>query len=316
VVRGDTLWDISGKFLQNPWCWPQVWGMNREEIRNPHWIYPGQIVYFDRVAGRLRLGRPVSGAEGGVPTVRLTSQIRTEGMGSQAVPSIPSGAIEAFLSQPLIIEETALKDAPRIVAAPEGRVILGKNDKAYVRGELKNGTSFQVFRPGVPLRDPIGKHVIGYESAYLGTVKLQRPAQAGNEAHAFTVVDSKEEMSIGDRLVPMPPTPIINYVPHPPEQQVDARIVSVYGGVAQAGQNQIVTVNRGKADGLDVGSVLELSRFGPVIADLTDGKKPIKLPDTQYGSLFIFRVFNNISYGLVMQVTEAVQIGDFARSPE
>jgi hypothetical protein len=97
---------------------------------------------------------------------------------------------------------------------------------------------------------------------------------------------------------------------------VDARIVSVYGGVAQAGQNQIVTVNRGKADGLDVGSVLELSRFGPVIADLTDGKKPIKLPDTQYGSLFIFRVFNNISYGLVMQVTEAVQIGDFARSPE
>lgn len=315
VVKGDTLWDISGKFLQHPWCWPEVWGMNREQIRDPHWIYPGQIVYLDRVAGRLRLGKSVGGANG-IPTVRLSARIRTEGLGAEAVPSIPSGAIEPFLSQPLVVSETELQSTPRIVATREGRVVMGKDDIAYVRGDLQGDTSFQVFRPGTPLRDPASKEIIGYEAAYLGTVKLQRAAQADNEAHVFGVVSSKEEMSIGDRLLPVPPTPIINYVPHPPENPVDARIVSIYGGVDHAGQNQIVTINRGKSHGIDVGTVLELSRFGKIVLDRTDDKKPIKIPDYQYGSLFVFRVFDNMSYGLVMQVTDAVQVGDLAKSPE
>jgi hypothetical protein len=114
----------------------------------------------------------------------------------------------------------------------------------------------------------------------------------------------------------VPPTPILNYVPHSPAAPVDARIVAVYGGVTQAGQNQVVSVNRGKNHGLDVGAVLQLYRFGEIIADRTDNKKLVKLPDEQYGNLFIFRVFNNISYGLIMQVTDAVQIGDIAKSPE
>lgn len=314
VVRGDTLWGISGKFLQNPWCWPEVWGMNREQIRDPHWIYPGQIVYLDREAGRLRLGKPVGA--GGIPTVRMTAQVRTEGLGAEAIPAIPAGVIEPFLSQPMIVEADELKGAPRIVAADENRVLVGKNERAYVRGDLKNGTSFQVFRPGAPLRDPSSKEIIGYEAAYLGNVKLQRAARADNEAHVFTVLTSREEMSVGDRLLPLPPAPIINYVPHPPEKLVEARIVSIYGGVNQAGQNQIVTINRGKGHGLDVGTVLELSRFGRTILDRTDEKKLVKLPDHQYGNLFVFRVFNNISYGLVMQVNDTVQIGDNAKSPE
>jgi hypothetical protein len=313
VVKGDTLWDISGKFLEHPWCWPQVWGLNRDHIRDPHWIYPGQIVYFDRVAGRLRLGSPTAG---GLPTVRLSPQVRTEALGKEAIPAIPAGLIEPFLLQPLIVEEDELKDTPRIVAAAERRVYLAKNDRAYVLGDLKGGTSFQVFRPGRPLRDPETKTVLGYEAAYLGTMKLDRAAQADNEAHSFTVVSSKEEMGEGDRLLPMPPTPIMNYMPHPPEQQVDARIVSIYGGVAQAGQNQVVTINRGTADGLAIGSVLQLYRAGRIIKDRTDGGKLVKLPDEQYGTLFIFRLFNRISYGLVMEVTDAVQIGDAAKSPE
>lgn len=314
VVRGDTLWDISGKFLTHPWCWPQVWGMNREEIRNPHWIYPGQIVYFDRAAGRLRLGKPVAG---GTDTVRLSPQIRTEGLGKDAVPAIPSNAIEPFLSQPLVVGESELASAPRIVATQEGRVLLGRDDKAYVRGELGDGTSFQVFRPGTPLKDPTTQAILGYEAAYLGTIKLERAAQKSDEAHVLKVVSSQQEMGVGDRLLPVPPTPILNYVPHPPEKAVDARIMSVYGGVSQAGQNQIVTVNRGKNDGLDVGTVLELYRFGETIIDRTEKDKPrIKLPDHQYGSLFIFRVFDNIAYGLVMQVTDSVKIGDVAKSPE
>ena len=332
VVRGDTLWGISGHFLQHAWCWPEVWGMNREEIRNPHWIYPGQIVYLDRAAGRLRLGKPISdGGEGaatdasGVPTVRLEPQVRTEGLGKQAVPSIPSNVIEPFLSQPLVIGEGDLKNAPRIVATQEGRVNIGKDDKAYVRGDIKSGTSFQVFRSGTPLKDPATDKVLGYEAAYLGTIKLERAAREPNEAHAFKVVSVKQEMGVGDRLLPVPPTPIINYVPHPPERLVDARVMSVYGGVSQAGQNQIVSVNRGKGDGIDLGTVLELYRYNGEVVDKTESKpwgfglfggKMVKLPDNQYGSLFIFRVFDHISYGLVMQVSDSVQIGDLAKSPE
>lgn len=313
VVRGDTLWDISGKFLEHPWCWPQVWGLNRDQIRDPHWIYPGQIVYFDRAAGRLRLGTQTGGEPG---TVRLSPTIRTQGLGREAIPAIPSGLIEPFLSQPLIVEEAELQDAPRIMATAERRVYLAKNDRAYVRGDLKGGTSFQVFRPGTPLKDPVTKKVIGYEAAYLGTIKLERSAKSADEAHSFTVVSSKEEMGVGDRLLPVPPTPILNYMPHPPEQPVDAQVVSIYGGVAQAGQNQVVAINRGLKDGLDIGSVLQLYRAGRVVEDRTDGKKAVKLPDEEYGSLFVFRVFNNVAYGLVMQVTDAVQVGDAAKSPE
>lgn len=317
VVRGDTLWGISAKFLRHPWCWPQVWGINREQIRNPHWIYPGQIVYFDRAAGRLRLGTAAGSGQGqAMPEVRLSPQIRMEGLGRDAIPAIPASAIEPFLSQPLIVDENELKDTPRIVATQEGHVFLGKGDKAYVRGDLKGGTTFQAFRPGKPLMDPTTKAILGYEAAYLGTLKLDRAAKTGNEAHRFVVVSSKEEMGVGDRLVPVPPMPILNYVPHPPAAAVDARIVAIYGGVMQAGQNQVVSINRGKKDGLDLGTVLELYRFGDIIADRTDNKNPVKLPDEQYGTLFIFRTFDNISYGLIMQVTDAVHVGDVAKSPE
>ena len=314
VVRGDTLWGISGKFLQNAWCWPQVWGMNREEIRNPHWIYPGQIVYFDRAAGRLRLGTPTGGSV--TDTVRLSPQVRVEGLGSDAIPSIPADKIGPFLSQPLIIEENELKDSPRIVAVQEGSLNLGRNDHAYVSGNLNGGTSFQAFHPGRPLKDPVTGKVIAYEAVYLGTLKLERAGKADNEAHTFRVVDSKEEMAVGDHLVALPITPVLNYVPHAPTSDVNARIVSIYGGVANAGQNEIVTINQGAEDNIEVGNVLQLYRFGKLISDPTDAKKHIKLPDVQYGTLFIFRIFKHISYGLIMQVRDTVEVGDIARSPE
>ena len=313
VVSGDTLWGISGKFLQHPWCWPQVWEMNREQIRNPHWIYPGQIVYFDRINGRLRLGK----STGANNTVRLSPQIRSEGLGQTAIPAIPAGQIEPFLSRPLVIEENELQGTPRIVAAQEGHVNLGKGDVAYVRGDLNNVSLFQAFRPGTPLKDPVTKKIIGYEAIYLGTLKLVKEDRTGASAHTFTVVSSQLEMGVGDRLLPVPPTPILNYVPHSPYQPVDARIVSIYGGVSNAGQNQIVSVNRGSNDGIDIGTVLQLYRTGDVIVDRTEGKKEtIKLPDTDYGSIFVFRVFKNISYALVMQVKDSVQVGDVAKSPE
>ena len=325
VVRGDTLWDISGKFLQHPWCWPQVWGMNRDEIRNPHWIYPGQIIYFDRVNRRLSLTRP-GGADSGDGingTTRLSPQIRTDGLGVGAVRSISAAVIEPFLSMPLIVEEEELKDAPRVAALEEGHVYLGKDDKLYVRGRLNGGSSFQVFRPGNQLKDPDTGRLLAYEAVYLGTVKLQQEAKPGEDVHTFTVSASKQEMGVGDRLMPAPPTPIRNYVPHQPERQIGARVLSIYSGVTYAGQNQVVSINRGSVDGLDVGAVLQLYHFGQTVADpggnkgfLGLGKTMIKLPDEQIGTLFVFRVFKNVSYGLIMQVTKPVEVGDVAKSPE
>jgi hypothetical protein len=327
VVKGDTLWDISGKFLDKPWCWPQVWGMNRDEIHNPHWIYPGQIVYFDRANGRLRLGTQVGGGTGdglGDPSsLRLSPQLRMEGLGKDAVQSIPSGVIEPFLTQPLIVEDDELKNAPRIVATREGHVFIGKDDTAYVRGDLHGATSFQVFRPGTELKDPVTHKIIGNEALYLGTLKLQAEGKAGSDVHTFVVAGAKEEMGVGDQLMQAPPTPLRNYVPHPPEQQVDARVVAIYGGVTHAGQNQIVSINRGKIDGLDSGSVLQLYHAGQTVSDPTASKgwsgmrdPRVKLPDEEVGSLFIFRVFKHISYGLIMQVTLPVEVGDVAKSPE
>lgn len=317
VVRGDTLWGISGKFLQHPWCWPQVWDMNREQIRNPHWIYPGQTVYFDRVAGKLRLGKG-AGDNSGVPTVRLSPQVRSTEAGSNAIATIPLSAIEQFLTKPLIVGETELNSAPRIVATQEGHVFLASGDKAYVRGDLNGRTEFEAFRPGKPLTDPASKKIIGYEAVYLGTLKLQRLSKLDNEPHTMIVTNAKEEMGVRDRLLPVEPAPFINYVPHAPEQAVHAQIVSVYGGVSQAGQNQIVSINRGSKDGVDIGAVLELQRLGKLVPDRTEGngRGLIKLPDEAYGNLLVFRVFDNISYGLVMQVTDTVQVADVAKSPE
>jgi len=328
VVRGDTLWDISGRFLEHPWCWPQVWGLNRDQIRDPHWIYPGQIVYLDRAAGRLRLGDAVGadGMPGGIPTLRLSPQVRSSDLAREAIPTIPAHAIEPFLSQPLVVGEGELQSAPRIVATREGRVLLGNGDVAYAAGDLKGSDAFQVFRPGPPLRDPETQEILGYEAAYLGTAKLERAAAEPDAAHTLRVTSLKQEIGIGDRLLPAPQTPLLNYVPHAPEQAVEARVVSIYGGVSQAGQNQVVSINRGRQDGLEVGHVLDLYRFGGAVVDRTQTKpsswfgaperRVVQLPDHRYGALFVFRVFDRISYGLVMEVTDTVKVGDLARTPE
>jgi hypothetical protein len=325
VVKGDTLWGISSTFLNNPWRWPEVWGLNREEIRNPHWIYPGQTIYFDRQHGRLTLNKPGSGGDdAGASDLRMAPQIRTEGLGRDAVPAIPASVIEPFLSQPMVVQADELDGAPRIAASQEGHLFLGKGDTVYVSGDLKGGKSFQVFRPGTPLHDPDSGTVVAYQATYLGTVALQAEPRDGANVSTFVVASSPREMGVGDLLVPAPPTPIRNYAPHPPEHEVKARVMSIYGDTAQAAQSQVVTVNKGSLDGLDVGSVLQLYHYGKTVPDpaskglLGTGlfRAKLKLPDERFGNLFIFRVFKHVSYGLIMQVTEPVRVGDVANSPE
>jgi hypothetical protein len=325
VAKGDTLWDISDAFLEHPWCWPQVWGMNRDEIRNPHWIYPGQIVYFDRQHGRLTLVRPGSdaGDAGQQPVTRLSPQLRTEDMnGAGAVPSISAGVIEPFLTRPLVVEDNALDGAARIVAATEDRMVLGEGERIYVRGKLDGATQFQIFRPGKALRDPDTGQVVAHEAEYLGAARLVTPARAGVDVHTFVIAQSVKEIAVNDRLLPTPPVPVRNYVPHPPAQPVTARVMSFGTDTQYAAQNQVVTVNRGTLDGLDVGTVLGLYHLGQTVTDPESkgffglGKTRLRLPDERYGELFSFRVFGHVSYGLVMQVTAPVQIGDVATSPE
>jgi len=320
VVRGDTLWGISTLFLEHPWCWPQVWGLNKAEIKNPHWIYPGQMIYLDRAAGRLRLGTNITNGEkisntSGSSSLKLHPQFRDDALAIDAIPSIPQNEIEPFLIQPIVLDENEIKDSPRIVATPEGHVNVGKNEKAYVLGDLKGIKTFQVYSPGVALKDPETKKVLGYEFAYLGTVKLVHESKLANEAHSFIISSSKLEMSEGDRLRPVPDAEVINYIPHPPSTNVDARVVSIYGGIAQAGQHQIISINRGSSSGLDIGTVLQLYHRSVVIQDKVT-RSAIKLPDEEYGTLFVYRVFNNVSYGLIMQVSDSVQVGDVAKTPE
>jgi hypothetical protein len=298
--------------------------MNRDEIRNPHWIYPGQIVYFDRAHGRLTLNKPGTAADAGQPPlVRLAPQLRTESLDQDnAVPAIPSGAIEPFLTQPLVVEAQALAGAARIVAAQEDRLYLGEGDRIYVRGPLAGATGFQVFRPGKELVDPDSGKVIAHEAEYIGTARLVKEAGPNADVHTFEVTRSVKEMGVGDRLLPTPPTPLRNYVPHAPARPVAARVMALPTESNYASQNQVVTVNRGTLDGLDVGAVLQLYHRGQTVTDpeskgfLGFGKTKLRLPDEQYGELFIFRVFDHVAYGLVMQVKGPVQIGDAATSPE
>lgn len=307
VVRGDTLWGIAGRFLKQPWRWPEIWQKNRDQIRNPHWIYPGQTIILDRATGTMRLG----GGPNANGTVKLSPQVRVEA-GRDAIPSIPPEAIEPYLTQPLVIESAQMLEAPRVVASKE-RVVLGAGDIAYVAGITDPSVSvYQLFRPGRPLKDPDTGDVIAYQADYLGTARVTRP---GNPT-TITITSSKMEINAGDRLVAASKPVVINYMPHAPAGPVAGRIISTYSGVAYAGVNMVVAVNRGTQEGLDVGTVLAIKSFGRTFVDKTNGtKETITLPEERKGLLFIFRVFNHIAYGLITSSSDTVEVGDSVTQP-
>lgn len=307
VVKGDTLWGISTLFFKDPWKWPQIWGLNKDMIKNPHWIYPGQVVVLDRRTGTLKIG----GAAPQEPpnVVKLEPQIRVEPSSHAAIPSIPAADIEPFLSRPLVIGKDALAGAPRIVGTFEDRVILGAGDIAYVKDLPKNkGVNWQIYRPGKELIDPDTHEVLGYQATYLGKARVQ---QFGNVS-TLKITKSVEEINKGDRLVQAIPAQANNYIPRAPASEISARVISIYGGVDQAGQNAIVTINKGRRDGIENGYVLALYHKGETIEDQGE---PLKLPDVRYGLLFVFRVFDKVSYALVMQTRLPVELLDVAKTP-
>jgi len=312
VVKGDTLWDISAKFFKDPWKWQYIWGMNKEAIKDPHWIYPGDVIYLDRINGTLRIGQPpsaTSAAPADLNVVRLSPSARVGRSSHDAVPTIPADAIAPFLSQPLIVESGALNDAPMLIGAREGRVMLGMGDTGFVKGLPANkGNSWQLFRPGKSLVDPDTKEVLGIEAVYLGRAEATDFAAVSTVA----IVESVQEIGINDRLVAPSGDALSSYLPRAPEGNIAARVISVYGGVSQAGQNTVITLNKGKRDGLEVGHVLALYHKGETVKH---GDSRYSLPDERYGLTFVFRVFDKVSYALVMQTRLPVQLLDRAQTP-
>jgi LysM domain len=329
VKRGDTLWDISKLFLKSPWRWPQLWGMNLDEIKNPHLIYPGQVLLLDKSGGRARL-RVAGGQPDG--TVKLSPRARGEAVGDGAIPTIPLNLIAPFLNEAVVLNDNELANAPRIVAAPESRVLMGRGDRAYVRGELGGIADWRLFRQATPLIDPTTKEVLGYEARFVGTAAYVREAGTTTVAAdkdftnfftrgsnstslavpaTFEILSVKEEVGIGDRLAAVPTRDFSSFTPRAPSKPMSGQVVQVYGDALIAGQNQVVAINRGTNDGVERGHVLAVLRDGERAVDRTNARpEAIKLPDERHGLMFVFRTFDRVSYALLLQVQQPVRAGD------
>ena len=337
VRPGDTLWAISRLYLQKPWRWPELWGMNIAEIRNPHLIYPGQMLFLDKSGGRARLSTRRGGGGDAVGTIKLSPRTRYESLSGLALPTLKPSLIEPFLSEPVIIDDDSLLLAPRIVAGNDNRVLLARGDRAYARGDAKAPllekpgpiNQYRVFRNATPLKDPATAEILGYEAQYLGKVQLQRgestesQMQDGKEVVSVVpatidVVAAREEMRAGDRLLPEPARQLVSYVPRAPQQTVtNGRIVSVYGNaVTFAAQNQVVAINKGIRDGMESGHVLAILKNGETIVDRTGGaRETLKLPNERIGLLMVFRTFEKASYALVLEINDTPKAGDLLVNP-
>ena len=341
VARGDSLWAISALFLRSPWRWPELWGMNLNDIQNPHRIYPGQVLVLDTSNGRAVLRVAGDDAAGDMPTVRVSPRTRYESLSESVIPPVSLQAIEPFLTEAMVVNETEFALAPRLVAAQEGRVLLSRGDRAYARSPVDaNGDSalgmargqprqFRVFRSATPLKDPTTGEVLGFQAQYVGRVRLVRGEQVTQvpdkdgkpEAEivpaTVDITATKEEMRTGDRLLPEPARDLSLFVPRAPDQDQAGQIVSVYGSaVTYAGQNQVVAINRGTAHGMAPGHVLAVLKDGQRLQDRTDEQRAtIRLPSERNGLMVVFRSFEKLSYGLILQISDGVKVGDRFTNP-
>jgi hypothetical protein len=345
VQKGDTLWNISGRYLKEPWRWPELWKMNQEQLKNPHLIFPGDAILLDRSGGEAKLQLVQ------LETTRLEPKVRSEPSIRNAVPSIAPAVIEPFLSKPLVVSADELDRAARIVAASDSRVTLGAGDRAFVQGITKyKGDQWQIFRRGDPLIDPDTNEILGYEAKYLGEAVVRQHG----EVATIDIVRSTQEVHRDDRLLPLgKQAPIFAYVPHSPRVPVKGRIISAYGSLQEAGPMSIVALSKGSKDGLQVGTVLAIERsqttsrysqrteplFGR--SGITGNDTPrvyypeplpprekilargeavtrsdiAKLPDERYGLVMVFRTFDRASFALVMEASRPVAVTDFVTNP-
>lgn len=312
VVRGDTLWDISGKFLDHPWQWPELW-RNNPHIKNPHWIYPGDTLYFSYVNGEPQLSlTPPGSALGEEPN--LTPHIRESSI-KEAIPMIPSNAIAQFLNSPKVVSAEEIAKSPYVLAMADEHLIVGAGDRIYARPlENLEGLSYTIYREGKPYISPETNEVLGYEAQYIADTLVERPGDPAT----LRIIKSDSEVRRGDRLMLSAKGEMaLNYFPRPPEQSVVGSILRVMGGVSQIGQHDIVVIDKGVADGLEVGHTLDIYKKGSIVTDSYqyDESHMVKLPDELAGQLLVFRPFERVSYALVMKATGAIHVMDRVQTP-
>ena len=322
VQKGDTLWGIAGRFLKEPWRWPEIWRLNKDQIKNPHRIYPGDVIVLDKDRGQWRLSV--------APPTRLSPTVRISPLDTEAIPSIPPGDIEPYLSYPLVTGPEGLVNAGEIVAGRDSRVVRGDGDVVYATGiDPAAGTIWRLYRPDATYTAPNSEEVLGYEQKYLGTARVER----FETVSTLRIMRAREEILVGDLLVPAPPEQILNYAPHPPDRPVNGQIIRLNTDAAEAGRGWTVTIDKGKADGIDVGTVLAIYYVVPGIPDPRPNMNPwliwrwldptlfyqpeafVYVPDERIGLLFVFRVFDRVSYGLVLNTTDPVLVGNYVRKP-
>ena len=312
VVSGDTLWDLSNRFLVDPWYWPEIWYLN-PQINNPHLIYPGDVVILFYVSGKPYLtvgdGPRITGAE------RLSPRIRAEDIGADDY-GIPIQAIQQFITRPRVVSEETLDSAPYIVGSQEERLAYGSGDRVYVRGfEGDPESKYTVFRKCDDLVDPKSGELLGYEAIMVGDGDIVR---VGDPA-TLDLSNTNREALRGDRLLPSDFTELdTEFVPHAPDADIRGNIISLFDALSQVGQFQVITLNLGDRDGIEKGHVFAVNQAGRVIAD--PFTKPgslvdIQLPEESIGIAMVFRTFEKVSYALIMETTRAIQIGDSVTRP-
>jgi LysM repeat protein len=323
VKRGDTLWGIASMYLRDPWDWPEVWYIN-PHIRNPHLIYPGDklaLAYGSDGRPQVRL------VEGGA--LRLEPQLRSKPI-SAAIPTIPYGAIAAFLERPTVLTASQVDDAPHVVAFRDEQVIAGSEDIAYIRGlGPEPNARYSVIHVSGRLRDPDTGHVLGYLGLYTATAIVTQPV---TRPVRVELIDTARETLRGDKLVSRDVQVPLNLEPRAPATQIHGKIAWIVGdtGISDlAGQYDVVVLNRGADDGLEPGNVLEVDQSGPVVKDtygssgmlrtlggLGDTFAPrVKLPDERAGTLLVFKTDAKISFALIVGASNTIAIGDVVRNP-
>ncbi len=319
VKKGDTLWGIASLFLQDPWFWPEIWQKNAD-IQNPHLIFPGDVLTLMYVGGQPQIlvndaqHKAIQRDSGELPVKKLSPGIRKEAL-QASIPSIPGDAIRQFLSKPRVVTREQLDNAPRIIASDENHLILGSGDRVYIRGEIdKERVRFSVFRPGDELRDPVSNDLLGYEAKYAGNVHITNYGDPSTGDLTFTA----REVLIGDRLLPEDKSKLENlFFPHIPDKDVDAQIISLYDALFGVAQYQIVVINKGERDGMEVGHLLATYTQGDVVRDNYDKRRsePVKLPNERSGLMMLFKTFDRVSYGLTLESRQVIHKNDAVHTP-
>lgn len=312
VVPGDTLWDIASMFLQDPWYWPEIWQIN-PQVENPHLIYPGDVLSLAYLNGQpvIQLQR---GAAAAGDITRLSPRVRSEPL-EQAIPTIPFETLRAFLLRPAVVQSTQLETLPYVFAQAEGLVGSAGQD-VYVRGtSAPVGTVFSLVHLGDELVDPDDDEVIGYEGLYVGQGRIRR----SGDPSTLLLTESARETLAGDYLLAEEAQMPVNYFPRAPEGNVEGTIISVVDGISLIGQYQVVVINRGARDGLEPGHVLRAFQAGEIVTDEIGRTglfaDKVRLPDVPAGTMMVFRIFDRMSYALVMEATNAIRVMDIVRNP-